>query len=89
MLVTRVFLVVAVNQGLFPASRIQLMNRCAGGSIARQTAKLADGNIPYHKRHAPFMNGVGQEKNDIGFWVSGSFSNLFLARSQNFVWAVT
>jgi len=42
------FPVVAMNQGLFPASHIQLMSRCAGdeGSIARQVAKLASGNIP-------------------------------------------
>jgi len=30
-----------------------------GRSTTRQTAKLASGNIPYHKRHAQFMNGVG------------------------------
>ena len=28
-----------------------------GGSTARQIAKLAKGNIPYHGRHAQFMNG--------------------------------
>jgi len=28
-----------------------------GGSTARQIAKLASRNIPYHKHHAQFMNG--------------------------------
>ena len=28
-----------------------------GGSLARQIAKLDNGNIPYHKHHAQFMNG--------------------------------
>ena len=28
-----------------------------GGSIARQITKLANGNTPYHERHAQFMNG--------------------------------
>jgi len=30
-----------------------------GGSTDRQTAELANGNIPYHGCHAHFMNGVG------------------------------
>ena len=33
-----------------------------GGSIARQVAKLASGNIPYHRCHAQFMNGTGGMK---------------------------
>jgi len=35
-----------------------------GGSIPRQTAKLANGNIPYHRCHAQFIGGglaEGQE----------------------------
>jgi len=28
-----------------------------GGSTARETAKLANGNIPHHRRPAQFMNG--------------------------------
>jgi len=31
-----------------------------GENIARQIAKLVKRNIPYHKRHAQFMNRVGQ-----------------------------
>ena len=27
------------------------------GSTTRQLAKLADGNIPYHRHHAQFTNG--------------------------------
>ena len=42
------------------------MSMCAGGSLARQTAKLANGNIPYHKRRAQFMNGFGQGEKAIG-----------------------
>jgi len=30
-----------------------------GGSTARQIAKLANGNIPYHRCRAQFLNGVG------------------------------
>jgi len=28
-----------------------------GGSTVRQTAKLANGNIAYHRHHAQFING--------------------------------
>jgi len=31
-----------------------------GSSIRRQLAKLANGNIPYHKHHAAFRNGGWQ-----------------------------
>jgi len=30
-----------------------------GGSTDRQTAKLADRNIPYHRHHVQLINGVG------------------------------
>jgi len=36
------------------------MSRCAGGSIGGQIAKLVNVNIPYHRCHAQFTNGVGQ-----------------------------
>jgi len=49
MLITLMVSVVAINQGLFPVSYIQLTSRCAGRSTAGQIAKLANGNIPYHK----------------------------------------
>ena len=45
------------NQGLLPVSDIQLTSRCAGpGREHRQTAKLANGNVPYHRHHVQFMN---------------------------------
>jgi len=66
MLITQMFLVVSINRGLFPVSLFHLMSMCAGGSLARQTAKLANGNIPYHKRRAQFMNGFGQGEKAIG-----------------------
>jgi len=59
MLITLIFLVIALNQRLLPVSHIQLMSMCAGGSLAKQTAKLANRNITYHKFSAQFMNGVG------------------------------
>jgi len=61
------FSVVAINQGLFPFSRIQLMSRCARGSTATQIAELANGNIPYHRHPAHFTNGLGQGQGFVGF----------------------
>jgi len=58
MLITLMSSVVVINQGLFPVSRIQLISRYAeAGRDHSQIGKLANGNIPYHKRHAQFMNG--------------------------------
>jgi len=31
-----------------------------GGRIARQIARLTNGNVLYHRRHAQFMNRDGQ-----------------------------
>jgi len=46
-----------------------------GGSTARQTAELARGNIPYHGRHAQFVNGG---------WPGGrSLSALLVSMSMN------
>jgi len=41
-----------------------------GGSRARQIAKLVNGNIPYHGRHAQFMNGgwPGRGENCLFSW---------------------
>jgi len=58
-----------------------------GGSIARQVDKLANGNIPYHKRHAQFMNVVGRGGRKLSaFWFSKrlNFSGSS-ALFQNFV----
>jgi len=48
-----------------------------GKSIARQIAKLANGNIPYNKSRDQVMKGVGQRKNVnrllIFFWELESF----------------
>jgi len=46
-----------------------------GGSIARQRAKLANGNIPYHRHHADFMNA--------GWPGHRKLSVLLLSRSLN------
>ena len=71
MLITLIFSVVAVNQGLFPVSQSQLMSRRAGagGSMARQVARLADGNIPRQRGHARFVTGLGWGAG--GFWLFG------------------
>jgi len=47
-----------------------------GGSIARQIAKLASGNIPYHGRHAHFVSG------GVGCW-SRKLSALLVSVSSN------
>jgi len=39
-----------------------------GGSTARQLAKLANGNTPYHRHHAQFMNGGWPER--VSYWLS-------------------
>jgi len=62
------FSVVAINQGLCPVSHIQLMSRCAEGSITRQIAKTTNGNIPYHERHAQFKNGHWLREEDYHFF---------------------
>ena len=49
-----------------------------GGSTARQRAKLAHGNIPYHRRHAQVMNEVGQG----GGTLSSSMSSNFFRHSM-------
>jgi len=38
-----------------------------GGSTARQTAEMANGNIPYHGRCARLMKRVGQGGRDLSF----------------------
>jgi len=40
-----------------------------GGGEARQTAKLASGNLPYHGHHAQFMNGG---------WLGGGSCQVFV-----------
>jgi len=42
-----------------------------GGSIATETAKLVNGNIPYHRCHAWFINRVDQAEKAI---ISSCFS---------------
>jgi len=48
-----------------------------GGSTARQTAELANGNIPYHERHGQFINGLAGGAGM--FW--GFFFLLFFSSS--------
>jgi len=84
MLITLVVLVVAINQGLFPVSSVQLMSRCAGGIIAGQLAKLANGNIPYHRCHAQSTNGAWLGGRKISAFLSfHEFLNPLLAGSLN------
>jgi len=55
-----------------------------GGSTANQTAELANGNIPQHRRHARFMNEGwlgGRERLALFIFVS---SNHLLSGSSNF-----
>jgi len=53
-----------------------------GGSIARQTTKLASGILPYHKSHVQFTNGG---------WPGGrnlSLSFLFCEFESSLVWEI-
>jgi len=52
----------------FSYSANEQVCRSWGESIARQIAKLANGNSPYHKLHAQFMNGS---------WPGGEICQLF------------
>jgi len=57
--------------------------------MARQVARLANGNIPYHGHHARFMNGCypgagGKECFFLSFFLISIISNPFLSRSLNF-----
>ena len=59
-----------------------------GGSTARQLAKLASGNIQYHRHYAQFMYRSSPAGRNLSFsLVSGSLNPL-LARSSNFFQAV-
>jgi len=49
MLITLMFSVVAINQGLFPVSHIQLMSRCAGAG--REHSQAASPSWPMEIFH--------------------------------------
>jgi len=46
-LITLMFSVVAVNQGLFPVSHIELMSRCAGAGREHSQADSQAGQLKY------------------------------------------
>jgi len=50
--------------------------------MARQMAKLANGNIPYHRSHGHFINGVGQGAGIC--FLSSRSSDPLLSGSSNF-----
>jgi len=54
-----------------------------GGSTARQGARLANGNIPYHKHHAQLMSGRWLGCRNLFFLISLRFNTL-LSGSLNF-----
>ena len=55
-----------------------------GGSTTRQTTKLANGNVPYHKHHAQFMNGGWPGGGKRSFCLISMTLNPLLAVSSNF-----
>jgi len=55
-----------------------------GGSRARQSAKLASGNILYHGCPAPFMNGHWPGDRKLSALLVSMNLNPLLSRSSNF-----
>jgi len=53
-------------------------------SIARQLAKLAYGNIPYHRQHAQFMNGGWPGSRELYALLDAVSPNPLLYRHLNF-----
>jgi len=94
MLITLTFSVVAMKSrtffsGFSCSAKEQGMQEL-GGSIARKIAKLADGNVPYHRCHVQFTHGcwLGDRKLSSLFLSLVSVSlNPLSARSSDFFWA--
>jgi len=80
-MITLMSLVVAKKSRTFfslPRSTNEQVSRSWEGVQPGSQPKLASGNIPYHRRHAQFMNGgwpVGEESSFPGV---STISSLFL-----------
>jgi len=55
-----------------------------GGSTAWQIARLANGNVPYHRWHAQFMNGGCLGGRNLAAVLFTMSSNPLLFRNSNF-----
>jgi len=83
------FSVVAVKSrtaSSLPYSANEQVVQELGGSTARQPAKLACGNTPYHRCHAQSVNGDWPESRKLSADLVSVSSNPLLSGSLNFFW---